>query len=158
MNKRPALPETIFESRGSKTHWPTLRSAFLTQENLPKIERLSTGVIFLSGEYNARLNQYTSKDPTELAVFFEHGFTLKVKESPHNRKKAYMLSLIGNYYNGAVFHVAFQYPQCLYYYESDLEQQAFRLYWRVAGILYDYDYTDREVKEFIEQGKKRKTA
>lgn len=143
MESRNPLSDKPFEQRGTKTYWPTIRGAYLDLNNIQKIRALSDGVILLEGTYHTRLNRHSGKGPVEQAIFFEH----RIKE--WGVRPAYFLVWIGNFYNGAVFHCAPQYPQCLNNSQEYLAYRAWHLYRKVTLRLYGNQEMDAEVAKFI---------
>ena len=143
MQSRNPLSSKPFEQRGTKTYWPTLRGAYLDPNNIHKIRALSDGVILLEGKYHTRLNRHVGKSPIEDAIFFEH----RIKE--WGVRPAYFLVWIGNFYNGAVFHCAPQFPQFLNNSQEYIFRRSWDLYRKVALRLYGEQEMDPEVKKFI---------
>lgn len=157
MNRQP-LDSPLFEHRGVKVKWPTLRKAYMTDENVAEIRKYATGkgrsIVFLDGEYQTTLNRYVGKDPTERAIFFE--FMVRNK----NVKGAIFVYVwIGNFHNGSIIHFGWQYPQMRCWEEHDpnaeefFERGVFDIYKTIAEILYGDAPMDKEVAKFIETGK-----
>ncbi len=145
-NRLPLEDSPIFAMRGTDVKWPTLRGVYLTDTTVAEIRKLAYGVIFFDGEYNTRLN-FRNKDARERAVFFEH---LQVVDGDH----LFLLSWIGNYHAGAIFHCAWQFPQHINWPRRALEFAAFRTYRAIANIMYR-NHPDRpwdpEVLAFLAQ-------
>jgi len=161
MNRQGLSNSPIFSIRKNKVMWPTLRKAYMTDENIPALKKyvMSKGrsIIFLDGGYETKLNRYVRKDSNERAVFFE--FMLRKKGV---KGAIQTLVWIGNFHNGCIAHFSPQFPQfqcwvdCLGYEEAMrfFEEGCFRIYKEIANILYNGPYLDEEVKEFIENGSK----
>lgn len=159
MNRQGLSESPFFAIRKNKVMWPTLRKAYMTDENIPRLKKhvMSKGrsIIFLDGGYETKLNRYVRKDSNERAVFFE--FMLRKKGV---KGAIQTLVWIGNFHNGAIAHFSPQFPQfqcwvdCLGYKEAMyfFEEACFRIYKDIADILYDGPYLDKEVKEFIDNG------
>lgn len=144
MTKRNRLPlpdSEVFASRGTRVKWPTLKGAYLTDENVPVLRRSAFGVIFLEGWYNTRLNSL-HKGAAERAVFFEH---LHKVDGDY----LFLLVWIGNYHAGSIFHCAWQFPQHLNWPLPALEIAAFKTYRTIAHILYEGLTVDEEVRTFL---------
>lgn len=143
--------ESYFAMRGSRVKWPTLRGAFLTEDNIKELRKMAFGVIFLEGTYHTRLNfakrgPYTYQDPSEEdAVFFEHLHRVE-------GESIFLLIWIGNYHAGSIFHCAWQFPQMYHWNWLALERAAVRSYEQIARILYRGQEMDPEVKEFVNAG------
>lgn len=163
MNRQP-LQSEFFSIRKNKVKWPTLRQAYMTDENIEKIKQYVTGtgrsIIFLDGKYDTKLNRYVQADPTERAVFFE--FMLMKKGV---KGAIQTLVWIGNFHNGSIIHFGPQFPQCLCWFEAGgkiaqtfFEECCFKIYKDIADILYNGNIIDDEVKEFINNGKKKLLA
>lgn len=143
-NRTPLPNSPIFAIREDRVKWPTLRKAYLTDASVARLRQIAHGVIFLDGTYNTNLN-YDHKPPLERAVFFEH---LQQVDNDH----IFLLCWIGNFYNGSIFHCAWQFPQHLNWPLRPLEFAAYRTYRRIAHALYDADTPmDPEVAEFLNQ-------
>lgn len=161
MNRQGLAESPFFAIRKNKVMWPTLRKAYMNDENVAKLKKhvMSKGrsIIFLDGRYETKLNRYVRKDSNERAVFFE--FMLRKKGV---KGAIQTLVWIGNFHNGAIAHLSPQAPQfqcwvdCLGYKEAMLffEEACFRIYKDIADILYGGEYLDKEVKEFIDNGVK----
>lgn len=161
MNRQGLSNSPIFSIRKNKVMWPTLRKAYMTDENIPALRKyvMSKGrsIIFLDGGYETKLNRYVRKDSNERAVFFE--FMLRKKGV---KGAIQTLVWIGNFHNGSIIHFGPQFGQmqcwvdCLGYEEAMrfFEEGCFRIYKEIANILYNGPYLDEEVKEFIENGSK----
>jgi hypothetical protein len=155
MNRLPLESSRVFADRGDRVKWPTIRKAWLTDDAVKGIENYVTGIgksiIFLDGRYNTNLN-FDIRGPNERAVFFE--FLMK---HPRVKGGIFMLSWIGDYHNGCIYHCAWQYPQvkCWESFgtgaEEMFERAAHKVYKRITQILYEHsEYEmDQEVKEFI---------
>jgi hypothetical protein len=161
---RQELPDSLFFGmRKNNVKWPTLRKAYMTDENVETLRKLVTtkgrSIIFLDGAYTTKLNRYVKKDPIERAVFFEY-----MVKDPNIKGAIFMYCWVGNFHNGTIAHFSFQYPQmncwvdALGKEKSDefFDRCAFNLYSKIAEILYGgmENITDKEVKQFIEHGQK----
>ena len=157
---RQLLDSPLFEHRGTKVKWPTLRKAWLTDETVAKIREYATGkgrsIVFLDGEYETTLNRYKGLDPTERAVFFEF-----MCRHPAKKGAIFTYVWIGNFHNGSIIHFGFQYPQMRCWDEHEevdenafFERAVFTIYKQIAEILYDASEheTDREVAKLIATG------
>lgn len=162
---RQGLPESpFFAIRKNKVMWPTLRKAYMTDENVLLLKKyvMSKGrsIIFLDGRYETKLNRYVGKDSNERAVFFEY-----MLRKPGVKGAIQTIVWIGNFHNGTIIHFGPQFSQiqcwieCLGYKEAMLffEEACFKIYKDIADILYGGDYLDEEVKEFIDNGIKQQT-
>ena len=159
MNRQGLSDSPIFNVRKNKVIWPTLRKAYMTDDNIQKLKKYVTGtgrsIIFLDGVYDTKLNRYVKKDSKERAVFFE--FMLRKKGV---KGAIQTICWIGNFHNGSIIHFGPQFPQfqcwvdCLGYQEAMrfFEEGCFKIYRDIAAILYSGPYQDEEVKEFIENG------
>lgn len=158
MNRRVLLGSRVFEPRGTKVKWPTIRKAWLTDESVAEIRSFVCGpgrsIIFLDGEYHTNLNRYVGKDSLERAVFFEYMIR---HPSPDISGGIFALCWIGNFHNGAIFHCGWQYPQIRgwerYVPRADdfFESCALRIYRSLVDILYKHSThpMDSEVARFI---------
>jgi hypothetical protein len=145
--KRSRIPmdsSPVFAMRGGAVKWPTLRGAYLNKDNILSLRKTAWGVVFLEGPYNTLLN-FDNKDSLECAVFFEH--LIKV-----DGDALFLLIWVGNYHAGAIFHCAWQFPQCTAWPQRGLEYGAKRVYRQVANILYGTNPKDPEVEEFLNHG------
>lgn len=151
--KTPFHSSGIFRSRGSKVKWPTLRKAYLDAQTIPRVKKLA-GLIFLEGEYETNMNQWhtrnTKDDRTEYAVFFEARKSV-FRDVRGRTWPIFLLSWIGNFHNGSIFHCAWQYPHCRLYPDHILEFGAFRLYRKVVEAVYPEGIKDDEVRRFVNQ-------
>jgi hypothetical protein len=155
MNRQP-ISSPMFSIRGSKVKWPTLRGAYMTDENVDTLKKYVTSkgrsIVFLDGEYITKLNRYVGKAPEERAVFFE--FMCKEKAI---KGGIFLICWIGNFHNGSIFHAAPQFPQMQCWVDAlgveganrFFERHAFKIYKEVVDILYGGAITDKEVKEFV---------
>jgi hypothetical protein len=132
--------ESNFAFRKTKVKWPTLRGAYLTDENIEELRKMAFGVIFLEGEYQTRLN-FDKGPPEERAVFFEHLHRVQ-------GESLFLLIWVGNYYNGSIFHCAWQFPQMFHWDWLALEKAAIKSYIKIGKIL---DCKDNEFLEFSER-------
>lgn len=169
MNRKPLMASSFFGMRKDKVKWPTLRKAYLTDENVDNIKEYATrkgrSIIFLDGNYETKLNRYVRKDPVERAVFFE--FMCREKGQ---KGAIFAYCWLGNFHNGTIAHFSFQFPQMNCWYDNfgggllDEEEKrneankffercSFRLYNEIANILYGEEILDKEVKTFLENGK-----
>lgn len=158
MNRLRLEDSPLFEHRGTKVKWPTLRKAWLTDSTVEKIREYATGkgrsIIFLDGTYETTLNRYKQKDPTERAVFFE--FMVRNKKY---KGAIFCYCWIGNFHNGSIIHFSWQYPQQRCWEnegipESFFEEGTFEIYKTIAEILYEEsEYPiDKEVDKFLKVG------
>jgi len=153
---RALLSDSLFEMRGNKVKWPTLRKAWLIDPAVADIRNYVVGrgrsIIFLDGMYETNLNQWAQKSPIERAVFFEF-----LVRHPRVNGGIYLLSWIGDFHNGCIIHFAWQYPQVRCWHalgenaEEFFERKAFAVYKDIAEILYKHSIhpMDSEVEEFI---------
>lgn len=163
MNRQPLMESGFFSMRKNAVKWPTLRKAWLTNDNVSMLQKYVTGkgrsIVFLDGVYETKLNRYVNKPSTERAIFFEF-----MAKHPTAKGAIFALSWIGNFHNGCIFHCAWQYPQvncwkkCDPNAENFLEEASFNLYHDIANIVYDTanggNIIDDEVREFINNGKR----
>lgn len=161
MNRQGLSESPFFALRKNKVMWPTLRKAYMTDENIPRLKKhvMSKGrsIIFLDGGYETKLNRYVRKDSNERAVFFE--FMLRKKGV---KGAIQTLVWIGNFHNGAIAHFGPQFGQmqcwidCLGYKDAMyfFEEACFKIYNEIANILYGDIPKDKEVSEFINNGLK----
>ena len=159
MNRQGIPGSPFFGHRKNKVAWPTLRGAYMNEENVVILKKYATSkgrsIVFLDGEYNTKLNRYVRKAPEERAVFFE--FMLRKKGV---KGAIQTLVWLGNFHNGSIIHFGPQFSQiqcwieCLGYEPAMLffEEACFKIYNDVANILYDDSPMDSEVKEFIDNG------
>lgn len=159
MNRQGLSSSPFFASRKNRVAWPTLRKAYMTDENVPALKKFVTGkgrsIVFLDALYETTLNRYVGKDPWERAVSFE--FMLRKKGV-----KGAIQSLVwlGNFHNGNIVHFAPQFPQIQCWIEAlgyeeamrFFEEGCFNIYKEIANILYGGNILDKEVKQFIENG------
>lgn len=159
MNRRQ-LDSPYFKVRKEKVKWPTIRGAYMTDENVQVLRKYVTGkgrsIIFLDGEYETTLNRYKGLPSTERAVAWE--FMCREKGV---KGGIFMLCWLGNFHNGCIFHASPQFPQLQCWYEymgverANLffERQAFKIYNEVVRIVHGGgEIIDREVREFIVNG------
>jgi hypothetical protein len=158
MNRQP-VSSPMFSIRGTKVKWPTLRGAYMTDENVDTLKKYVTSkgrsIVFLDGEYITKLNRYVGKAPEERAVFFE--FMCKEKNI---KGGIFLICWIGNFHNGSIFHAAPQFPQMQCWIDAlgmqeanrFFERHSFKIYKEVAQILYGPNITDKEVKDFLRAG------
>lgn len=159
MNRQTLANSQIFSMRKDKVKWPTIRNAYMTDENVEQLRKLATGkgrsIVFLDGEYETKLNRYVRKDPIERAVFFE--YMIKDKDI---KGAIFMYCWIGNFHNGAIAHFSFQYPQVNCWLEAldnpeeFFDKAAFKVYREIVYILYGGKdkILDKEVQKFIDAG------
>ncbi len=133
----------------------------MTDQNIPLLKKYVMGkgrsIIFLEGNYETKLNRYVKKDPVERSVFFE--FMLRKKGV---KGAIQTLCWIGNFHNGTIIHFGPQFSQlqcwveCLGYQEAMnfFEEACFVIYSEVANILYGDTPKDKEVEEFLVNGRK----
>jgi hypothetical protein len=163
MNRQRLDNSAIFAMRKNTVKWPTIRKAYLTDENVEVLRKLATGkgrsIIFLDGEYETKLNRYVRKDPIERAVFFEY-----MVRNKGTKGAIFMYCWIGNFHNGTIAHFSFQYPQVNCWLEAMenptefFDKVSFQLYREIAYILYGGEdkIVDKEVKKFIDEGNNAK--
>ena len=161
MNRQGLSSSPFFATRKNRVAWPTLRKAYMTDENVPTLKKFVTGkgrsIVFLDALYETKLNRYVRKDPWERAVSFE--FMLRKKGV---KGAIQALVWLGNFHNGNIVHFAPQFPQMQCWIEAlgyeramlFFEESCFNIYKEIANILYGGDILDEEVKEFIENGSK----
>jgi hypothetical protein len=159
MNRQGLSNSPFFAIRKNKVAWPTLRKAYMTDENVPALKKFITGkgrsIVFLDAEYETKLNRYVRKDPMERACSFE--FMLRKKGV---KGAIQALGWLGNFHNGNIAHFAPQFPQIQCWIETlgyekamlFFEEGCFKIYAEIANILYDGNIIDKEVKEFIDNG------
>lgn len=158
MNRQGLSSSPFFAIRKNKVAWPTLRKAYMTEDNTETLRKFVMGkgrsIIFLDGQYETKLNRYVRKDPFERAVFFE--FMLRKKGV---KGAIQTLVWIGNFHNGTIIHFGPQFPQMQCWLEAAgpkamlfFEEACFNIYKEVANILYNGDIIDKEVKEFVNNG------
>lgn len=159
MNRQGIPSSPFFAVRKNKVAWPTIRKAYMNDENVAVLKKYVTSkgrsIVFLDGEYITKLNRYVGKAPEERAVFFE--FMCKDKGI---KGGVFLLCWIGNFHNGCIFHAAPQFPQAQCWYdalgkeEADrfFERHAVRVYREVVNIVHNGEpIIDAEVKEFLQQ-------
>lgn len=157
---RKKLCSPFFSIRKEKVKWPTIRGAYMTDENVLKLKEFVTkkgrSIIFLDSIYNTTLNRYKNLPSEERAVCWE--FMCKEKGI---KGGIFMLCWLGNFHNGCIFHCSPQFPQIQCWYEhmgfekanAFFERQSFKIYKEVVSILHEYsEIIDEEVKSFIENG------
>jgi hypothetical protein len=161
MNRQPLNNSPFFAIRKNKVKWPTMRKGYMTDENILLLKKYVMGkgrsIIFLEGNYETKLNRYVKKDSTERSVFFE--FMLRKKGV---KGAIQTLCWIGNFHNGTIIHFGPQFSQlqcwveCLGYEEAMnfFEEACFTIYSEVADILYGDTPKDKEVEEFLLNGRK----
>jgi len=64
----------------------------------------------------------------------------------------YAICWLGQYMNGSIFHMGWQYPHVLQFHPQAVEVAAFELYREVALALYGEEPMDYDVRKFITQG------
>ena len=156
MNRQP-IASPMFASRGNKVKWPTIRKAYMTDENVEVLKKYVTSkgrsIVFLDGTYITKLNRYVGKSPVERAVFWE--FMCKDKEI---KGGIFLICWLGNFHNGCIFHAAPQFPQMQCWYDAlgreaadkFFEKHAFKIYREVVKIVHgDQPIQDKEVKIFL---------
>jgi hypothetical protein len=158
MNRQKLPDSEFFGMRNNKVKWPTLRKAYLTDDNVEKIKKWATGkgrsIIFLDGDYETKLNRYVGKDPIERSIFFE--FMCREKGV---KGAIFAYCWIGNFHNGSIAHFSFQFPQMNCWTDNVneanafFERASFRMYDFLVETLYDGDIVDDEVKKFVENGR-----
>lgn len=157
MNRQGIPSSPFFAKRKNKVAWPTIRKAYMNDENVKELKKYVTSkgrsIVFLDGEYITKLNRYVGKPPEERAVFFE--FMCKDKNI---KGGIFLLCWIGNFHNGCIFHAAPQFPQSQCWYdalgkeEADLffEKHAIKIYKEVVRIVHEgLPIIDKEVKDFL---------
>ena len=161
MNRQGLSSSPFFANRKNRVVWPTLRKAYMTEENIPVLKKFVTGkgrsIVFLDALYETKLNRYVRKDPWERAVSFE--FMLRKKGV---KGAIQALVWLGNFHNGNIAHFAPQFPQMQCWVEAlgyeramlFFEEGCFNIYKEIANILYSGNILDEEVKGFIENGDK----
>jgi hypothetical protein len=158
MNRQGIPSSPFFALRKNKVAWPTIRKAYMNDENVEVLKKYVTSkgrsIVFLDGEYITKLNRYVGKAPVERAVFFE--FMCKDKDI---KGGIFLLCWIGNFHNGCIFHAAPQFPQAQCWYdalgkeEADrfFERHAIRIYREVVNIVHQgQPIQDDEVREFVQ--------
>lgn len=155
INREVMAGSQIFEMRGENVKWPTLRGAYLTDESVEELKKVAItvgkSIVFLDGMYKTNLNKWVKKDPIERAIFFEWNIR-------HGTQMFFALCWIGNFHNGSIFHIGYQFPHITWWKEYTsqewLERQAFRVYERVAKLLYSFSSkaVDLEVSKFLKNG------
>lgn len=159
---RQILNSPIFSIRKDKVKWPTIRKAYMTDDNVAQIKQYATGkgrsIIFLDGVYETKLNRYVKKDPIERAVFFEY-----MAREKGVKGAIFMYCWIGNFHNGCIIHFSYQFPQMNCWVEADpvkanefFERNTFKVYRDIVYMLYGgHDkIKDEEVLNFINNGVK----
>jgi len=161
MNRQGLSDSPFFATRKNRVAWPTLRKAYMTDDNVPALKKYVTGkgrsIVFLDALYETKLNRYVRKDPWERAVSFE--FMLRKKGV---KGAIQALVWLGNFHNGNIAHFAPQFPQMQCWIEAlgyeramrFFEEGCFNIYKEIANILYGGNILDEEVKEFIDNGSK----
>jgi hypothetical protein len=152
----------IFGLRKEKVKWPTIRHAYMTDENVPLLKEFVTkkgrSIIFLDGKYHTTLNRYKNLPSEERAVSWE--FMCREKGV---KGGIFMLCWLGNFHNGCIFHASPQFPQIQCWYEQlgfhkaneFFERQSFKIYETVVSIVSNGGpIIDNEVRDFIDNGRK----
>jgi hypothetical protein len=155
MNRQKLEDSPFFDIRKNKVKWPTLRKAYLNDENVAELKEWATrkgrSIIFLDGDYETKLNRYVGKDSTERSIFFE--FMCREKGV---KGAIFAYCWIGNFHNGSIAHFSFQFPQMNCWDENHedangfFERASFRMYSHIADVLYGGDITDKEVAQFVD--------
>ena len=74
MNRRQ-LDSPFFAIRKEKVKWPTIRKAYMTDDNVKVLKEYVTkkgrSIIFLDGKYDTTLNRYKNLPPEERAISWE---------------------------------------------------------------------------------------
>ena len=159
MNRQP-LKSPFFALRKEKVKWPTIRKAFMNDENVETLKQYVTtkgrSIIFLDGKYETNLNRYKNLPSEERAVTWE--FMCRERGQ---KGAIFLLCWLGNFHNGCIFHAAPQYPQVQCWFETlgyekanaFLERQSFKVYKEVVNIVHGgSEIIDSEVSEFIKNG------
>ena len=159
MNRRK-LASPYFSIRKEKVKWPTIRGAYMNNDNVQVLKEFVTkkgrSIIFLDGKYDTTLNRYKNLPSEERAIAWE--FMCREKGV---KGGIFMLCWLGNFHNGCIFHCSPQFPQIQCWYEqmgfekanAFFERQAFKIYREVVSIVHGGGtITDDEVREFIENG------
>lgn len=155
MNRQGFPGSPYFAIRKNKVAWPTLRKAYITDENVELlkkyIKKAGRSIVFLDGPYETKLNRYVKKNPMERAVFFE--FMLRKKGI---KGAIQTLVWIGNFHNGSIIHFGPQFPQMQCWLEMAgkegmlfFEESCYKIYKDIALILYNNNVTDKEVIQFL---------
>lgn len=157
---RKFLVSPFFSIRKQKVKWPTIRGAYMTNENVKVLKEFVTkkgrSIIFLESNYNTTLNRYKNLPSEEKAVCWE--FMCREKGI---KGGIFMLCWLGNFHNGCIFHCSPQFPQLQCWYEhlgfdkanAFFERQSFKIYKQVVSIVHGgNEIKDQEVKEFIING------
>jgi hypothetical protein len=160
MNRRQ-LDSPFFAIRKEKVKWPTIRKAYMTDDNVKVLKEYVTkkgrSIIFLDGKYDTTLNRYKNLPPEERAISWE--FMCREKGV---KGGIFMLCWLGNFHNGCIFHASPQFPQLQCWYEqmgvkeanAFFERQAFKIYDKVVSIVSNGGpIADKEVQEFITNGR-----
>lgn len=157
---RKKLSSPFFSIRKEKVKWPTIRGAYITNQNVQALKDFVTkkgrSIIFLDSTYDTTLNRYKGLPSEERAICWE--FMCREKGT---KGGIFMLCWLGNFHNGCIFHCSPQFPQIQCWYENMgfektnlfFERQSFKIYKEVVSIVYENNtILDKEVKEFIENG------
>lgn len=160
MNRQPLKNSSFFAIRKNKVKWPTLRKLYMNDQNVEVLKQFVTSkgrsIVFLDGQYLTKLNRYAGKAPEERAVFWE--FMVKEKGI---KGGIFLVCWLGNFHNGAILHIAPQFPQIQCWYEAlgyeetnrIFEKHSFKLYQKVAEILSQgQPIVDKEVQDFLDNG------
>jgi len=158
INRYP-FTQGLFSVRDTDVKWPTLRGGWLNDDVVAKLRNLAVGmgksIIFLDGTYQTNLNQHTDKSPIERAVFFEWAVKVPTKQRKEHTGWIFLLSWIGNFHNGSIFHCAYQYPQVQewerLFGKDYLDYQAANLYRFVTSCIYPGgNILDDDVAAFVQ--------
>ena len=160
MNRRQ-LDSPFFAIRKEKVKWPTIRKAYMTDDNVKVLKEYVTkkgrSIIFLDGKYDTTLNRYKNLPPEERAISWE--FMCREKGV---KGGIFMLCWLGNFHNGCIFHASPQFPQLQCWYEqmgvkeanAFFERQEVKIYDKVVSIVSNGGpIIDKEVQEFITNGR-----
>lgn len=157
------MSHEIFSLR-KKPKWPTFRGAMLDAETLTKLDKVlgenAHTVYYAHGSYLNREGPnggcYGSIKAMRPMVSFEQRQWVLHEESG-KRKPLYLLGWIGEYGNGSIMHVSWQYPHCCEYNKDSLAAAAFVFYEHIARTLYSVGACagkmDKEVADFLKNAR-----
>lgn len=152
INRQVMEGSLVFEMRGENVKWPTMRGAYLTNDTVAFLRdraiKIGKSIVFLDGTYKTNLNKWVKKDPLERAVFFEW----QVRDGT---QMFFALCWVGNFHNGSIFHVGYQFPHSTWWTErvgqDIMERWSWNIYRHVAECLYSLvpEGYDTEVEKFL---------
>ena len=148
--------KSIFDLR-KKPKWPTFRKGFLNAIARERLDNyfIDMGANCVFHTWGSYLNKeganggcWGNIKKERVMVSFE--VRRWVLHNCGKRKVLYLIGWIGEYGNGSIMHLSWQYPHCLDYKRSGMELEAFNFYMDIAKAIYGkQEAFDKDVTKFI---------